>query len=74
LEVLIEGLQRAGQDLTREKLIAALETLYRFDAGLGAPVSFGPNRRIGARGAFVATVDLARHGLEGQARWVDLDP
>jgi ABC-type branched-subunit amino acid transport system substrate-binding protein len=74
LEVLIEGLQRAGQDLSREKLIAALETLYRFDAGLGAPVSFGPNRRIGARGAFVAAVDLARHTLGGQVSWIDLDP
>jgi ABC-type branched-subunit amino acid transport system substrate-binding protein len=74
LEVLIEGLKRAGQELSREKLIAALETLYRFDAGLGAPVSFGPNRRIGARGAFVAAVDPARHTLDGQVRWVDLDP
>ena len=33
--VLVEGLKRAGKDLTREKLIDALESLKGFDIGLG---------------------------------------
>lgn len=33
--VLVEGLKRAGRDLTREKLITALESIHGFDAGLG---------------------------------------
>jgi hypothetical protein len=80
LAVLIEGAERTGRELTREKLIAALETLYRFDAGLGAPVTFGPNRRIGARGAFIAVVagpagvDAASQALGGQISWLDLGP
>jgi ABC-type branched-subunit amino acid transport system substrate-binding protein len=74
VEVLVEGLRRTGREVSREKLVATLETLYRFDAGLGAPVSFGPNRRLGARGAFVSAVDLAHHTLEGQISWVDLGP
>jgi len=73
-EVLMEGLKQAGREVSREKLIAALEKLYRFDAGLGAPVTFGPNRRIGARGAFIAAVDLAHHTLGREISWVDLGP
>jgi ABC-type branched-subunit amino acid transport system substrate-binding protein len=72
VDVLIEGLKRAGREVSRDKLIATLEKLYRFDAGLGAPVTFGPNRRIGARGAFIAAVDLAHHTLGQQISWVDL--
>jgi branched-chain amino acid transport system substrate-binding protein len=33
--VLVEGLKRAGKDLTREKLIAALESIQNKDVGLG---------------------------------------
>ena len=33
--VLVEGLKRAGEDLTREKLVRALESIHDFDAGLG---------------------------------------
>ncbi len=73
-EVLIEGLRRVGREVSRDKLIATLEKLYRFDAGLGAPVTFGPNRRIGARGAFIAAVDLAHHALGREISWIDLGP
>ncbi len=71
-EVLIEGLKRAGREVGRESLTAVLEKLYHFDAGLGTPVSFGPNRRIGARGAFVAGVDFPRRAPGGAAVWIDL--
>jgi ABC-type branched-subunit amino acid transport system substrate-binding protein len=71
-EVLIEGLKRAGREVGRESLTAVLEKLYHFDAGLGTPVSFGPNRRIGARGAFVAGVDFPHRALGGAAVWIDL--
>lgn len=47
-EILIEGLRQAGRTLTREKLVNALEGLYEFRTGLAPPISFGPNRRIGA--------------------------
>jgi ABC-type branched-subunit amino acid transport system substrate-binding protein len=33
--VLVEGLKRAGKDLTREKLITALESMHDWNAGLG---------------------------------------
>ena len=73
-EVLFEGLKRTGRDVSREKLIATLEKLYRFDAGLGAPVSYGPNRRIGERGAYVASLDFAHHSLGPQVPWIEIEP
>lgn len=33
--VIVEGLKRAGKDLTREKFIAALESIHKQDLGLG---------------------------------------
>jgi branched-chain amino acid transport system substrate-binding protein len=33
--VIVEGLRRAGRDLTRSKFLQALETLHDFDLGLG---------------------------------------
>ena len=44
----IEGLKRAGRDLTREKFIEALESIRDWRAeGIGAPITFGPGRRHG---------------------------
>lgn len=56
--LLVEGLQRAGRELSRVRLVAALEALYAFETGLTPPLSYGPNRRIGARGAHIVAVDL----------------
>jgi ABC-type branched-subunit amino acid transport system substrate-binding protein len=45
-KVLVEGLRRAGKQPTRDKLIAGLESMDRFDLG-GVDVSYGPNNRSG---------------------------
>lgn len=39
-EIFVEGLRRAGRDLTREKFLAALETLRDFETGVLPPVTF----------------------------------
>lgn len=71
--VLVEGLRRAGPDPSREKLVAALEQLEAFRPGLSPPLTFGPDRRIGARGAYVLPVDLERRRLEpARGGWVTL--
>lgn len=41
-----EGLRRAGKDLTRERLVAALEEMKDFDLG-GVRVGFSPRRHVG---------------------------
>src|SRR5205085_7765444 len=43
-KVLAEGLERGGKDLSREKLITALEGLYDYETGLTPRLTFGPNR------------------------------
>ena len=46
--ILVEGLKRAGRDLTREKFLAALETVKDFDEGGLVPgVTFSPTRHHG---------------------------
>lgn len=47
-KVLIEGLRRAGPDLTREKFISAMEQLRDFDVG-GFTVSFSPTDHSGSK-------------------------
>jgi ABC-type branched-subunit amino acid transport system substrate-binding protein len=69
-KTLLFGLRQAGRDLTRAKLISALEGLYQFDTGLTPPLSFGPNRRIGALGAHVVAVDLRKGSLGRSSEWV----
>jgi len=71
-DVLLEGLRRAGRQLSRERLIEGLEGIYRLQTGLGPPVTFGPARRAGASGAWVMEPDLAA-GSYGRAVWVRLD-
>ena len=46
--VLVEGLRRAGPQLTREKFVNALESLRHYDMG-GVEVDYGPGNRTGSR-------------------------
>lgn len=68
-KVFIEGLKRAGRDVTREKLIASLEQLYQFPTGLTPPVSYARNLHMGSTGAHILSVDLATRAIVPVA-WV----
>lgn len=68
--ILIEALQRAGRELSREKLIAALEGLYEYDTGVTPRITFGPNRRVGAMGGYVISVDPVKKELVAAGGWV----
>jgi branched-chain amino acid transport system substrate-binding protein len=52
--MLVEGLNRAGKDLTREKLIAAMETFKDYNNGCLPPQTFGPDDRIPSEKAYFA--------------------
>ncbi|HEX6639677.1 MAG TPA: ABC transporter substrate-binding protein [Thermoanaerobaculia bacterium] len=69
-KVFVEALKRAGRDLTREKLIATLETFYQFPTGLTPPVTYARNRHIGADGAFIVTLDRERNAFVQKGGWV----
>jgi len=69
-KVFTEGLRRAGQDLSREKLLVALEGLYDYETGITPHLTFGPNRRVGAAGANVLKVDVDKKEFAPAAGWV----
>jgi ABC-type branched-subunit amino acid transport system substrate-binding protein len=71
-KILVEGLKRAGKDLSREKLIQALEGLYQYQTGLTPAITFGPNRRVGANGAHVVTIDLREKRFLPASGWIDV--
>ena len=72
-KILVHALERCGKDLTREKLITTLEGLYDFDTGLMPPITFGPNRRIGALGAYIITIDPEKKLFPATAEWVPVE-
>lgn len=43
--VMVEGLKRAGKDLTRDGLIRAIESMHDFDMGLGPQLKLGYSAR-----------------------------
>ncbi|MEK6282507.1 MAG: ABC transporter substrate-binding protein [Acidobacteriota bacterium] len=72
-KILVEALKLAGKDLSREGLMTALEGLYEFDTGLTPKISFGPNRRIGALGAYIVTIDPEKKLFPASVEWTSTD-
>ena len=72
--LLVEGLKRSGRALGREKLVDVLEGLRRFHTGLAPSLSYGPNRRIGARGAYIFTLERSSGQLVAAGGWTDSAP
>lgn len=58
-KVLVEGLRRAGRNLTREGFIQALESMRKLDLG-GLMVDYGPGDRTGSE--FVELTMIGRDG------------
>ncbi len=71
-KLLEEGLRGAGRTLDRARLAEAIEALYRYDTGLTPPLTYGPNRRIGAMGAHVMVVDIANRTTRPVGEWREL--
>ena len=66
-------MKRVGKDLSRERLIQALDGLYEYQTGLTPAITYGPNRRIGALGAYVVTVDLKDKKFSPVGGWIGLN-
>jgi ABC-type branched-subunit amino acid transport system substrate-binding protein len=69
-KIFTESLKRAGRDLSREKLITALEGLYEYETGVTPNITFGPNRRVGSKGSYVVAIDPAKKGFVSASGWV----
>lgn len=72
-KVMVEALKLAGREVTREKLVIALEGLYELQTGLAPPISYGPNRRVGALGAYVVSIDPDKGEFTPVGGWVRPD-
>jgi ABC-type branched-subunit amino acid transport system substrate-binding protein len=69
----VQALERSGRNLTREQLVTTLEGLYEFETGLTPRLSFGPNRRVGALGAYVVTIDPEKKLFPATAEWINAE-
>jgi ABC-type branched-subunit amino acid transport system substrate-binding protein len=58
--VVVEGLRRAGPNPTRAAFRHALESLKSFDLGIGAALTFGPERHQGLDSVYFTRVDAER--------------
>lgn len=66
----LEGVNRAGKNLTRESYVEGMESIKNFDTmGLTAPITFGPNRRHGLN-----SVRLLRAGKAADNSFVEVAP
>lgn len=72
-QLLVHALELSGKDLSRERLVTALEGLYEFDTGLMPRITFGPNRRIGILGAYIVTIDPEKKLFPATAEWISVD-
>ena len=61
--LLMWALQRTGRNLTRQKLLEALEGAYKLELGFGYSVTYGPNRRVGGSPNNIYVVDVRSHRL-----------
>lgn len=71
--ILVHALELCGKDLSRERLITALEGLYEYETGLMPKITFGPNRRIGALGAYVVTIDPEKKLFPASVEWIAVE-
>lgn len=69
--ILAEGLKRAGGELSRERLLAALDDLRDFSTDLTPLVTYGPNRRVGIRGAHIVAIDPASGTFVPVDGWIE---
>jgi ABC-type branched-subunit amino acid transport system substrate-binding protein len=58
-KVLVEA-TKSSRRMSRAELVNSLEQLRNFNTGVLPPITFGPNRRVGAAGSYVVGIDLEK--------------
>jgi ABC-type branched-subunit amino acid transport system substrate-binding protein len=59
---LVKGLENAGKNLTVDGLIKGMEMIKNWQPeGIGAPVTYGPDRRHGVNGSRILKAEKGRH-------------
>jgi ABC-type branched-subunit amino acid transport system substrate-binding protein len=68
--VLVEGLERAGSDLTREGFIDALESIRDFPLGLDINIAFSPSDHQGLDRVYFTRLENGQFSLI--KNWADI--
>ena len=55
--IIVEGLERAGKELTRTGFCEALREIKNYDLGIGKSISYGPDDQEGISGIYYSTLD-----------------
>ena len=71
-KVLGHALRQAGKEVSREKLVEILESLYSHSTEQTPAITFTQNRRIGADGVHVVAIDLQQKSVVLPSTWVPL--
>jgi len=58
--IMVEGLRRAGRDLTREKLVSAIESIQDLKLGPGLTINYGPYDRQGLDAIYFTRLEKDR--------------
>ena len=61
--VLVEGLQRAGTDLSRDRFIQAIESIHDFSPGLDINISFSPSDHQGLDRVYFTRLENGQFSL-----------
>ncbi len=73
-KVLVEGLRRAGRDLTREGFIDALESITDFDPGIEQSLSLKPDDHQGFERVYFTRLEQGKFVLVTDADWDRMKP
>jgi len=68
--VLVQALRTSGNRLSRDLLVRTLEHLQHFETGTTAPLTFGPNQRVGSAGAVVLSFQSESGTFVPAGGWV----
>jgi ABC-type branched-subunit amino acid transport system substrate-binding protein len=68
--VLLQALRSSGSRPNRTELVRTLEHLQHFETGVTAPLTFGPNQRVGNAGAVILALDPDSHDFVAVSDWI----
>jgi ABC-type branched-subunit amino acid transport system substrate-binding protein len=68
--VLLQALRLSGSRPNRDELVRTLEHLQHFETGVTAPLTFGPNQRVGSAGAVILALDPNSHDFVAVSGWI----
>ncbi|PWB64141.1 MAG: hypothetical protein C3F14_07205 [Deltaproteobacteria bacterium] len=67
--LLEEGLKRSGRGVTRETFVDSIGKVWKLETGVTPPLTYNPNRRVGALGAAILKVDPDTRELLPETGW-----